>query len=177
MKVPPDCTPVLLVPNVNDTAPPTPNVLLICVAPPIVVVNAILAAPATLIPPLGTTIAPVPCVDVAILAFAHRLFAALNVVNAPVLAVILPIGVLLIAANCARPAIIFPEIPTGPLTVNALYTAPVDRMLPVKLILAPVNAVPVLPINPDATLPNTADVADVYVDNNELASTLPATFI
>ena len=99
VNVPPLVVPVALVPNVKVTAPPTPNVLLICVAPPMVVVNAIFAAPATLIPPLGTTIAPVPCVVVAILAFAHRLFAALNVVNAPVEAVALPTGVALILAN------------------------------------------------------------------------------
>ena len=84
---------------VNVTAPPAVSVLFSWTAPPMVVPNAIFAAPPTLMPPFGTTIAPVPCVVVAILALAHKLLAAVNVVNAPVLAVALPIGVELIAAN------------------------------------------------------------------------------
>jgi hypothetical protein len=39
---------------------------------------------------------------------------------------------------------------------RTLCTAPVDKMLPVMLMLAPVYAVPTLPIKPGATLPNVA---------------------
>lgn len=108
VNAPPEPTPVALVVLVNDTAPPTPNVLLICAV--VVTYNAVpmFAAPATLIPPLGITIAPVPCVVVAAEAFAHIVPDALKVVNAPVLAVALPIGVALIAANCASPPITLP---------------------------------------------------------------------
>ena len=61
---------------------------------------------------------------------------ALNVVNAPVDAVALPIGVLLIAANCVSPPIMLPEI---------------FNVLP--LIPSPVITVPTLPTNALLTLP------------------------
>ena len=143
---------VALVELVNVVIPPTPNVLFNCVAPPIVNAPAILAAPATLIPPFGTTTAPMPCAVVAILALAHRLLLAANTVNEPVDAVALPIGVELIAANCASPPMTLPGVANDAAVIVEVIIL-LANMLPETFKLAPVNSVPVLPINPELTAP------------------------
>ena len=146
---------VAFVEFVNVVIPPTPSVLFNCVAPATVTVEPILAAPATLIPPFGTTTAPMPCAVVAILALAHRLLFAANTVNVPVDAVALPIGVELIAANCASP----------PIT------------LPSNCAVKPWTTAPVLPIITAEILPTATVEAVKKLAPTVLANTLPVVLI